>query len=110
MTEDPDGSRGNCLNGGIESVGGFHSLATGGGDLNLNGDVWQKVGDSWQKWTIFASFLNGWDKLAAAPTAAEAAVVPVTAPYGVCRQDSRKGWLFHTPSEYDPHGTILIFR
>lgn len=66
--------------------------------------------DTTKQTTIFASFLNGWDKLADAPTAAEAAVAPVTAQYGVYRKDSRKAWLVHTPSEYDPHGTILIFR
>lgn len=66
--------------------------------------------DTTKQTTIFASLFKGWDKLADAPTAAEAAVAPVTAQYGVYRKDSRKAWLVHTPSEYDPHGTILILR
>ena len=66
--------------------------------------------DTTKQTTIFASLLNGWDKLADAPTAAEAAVAPSAAQYGVYRKDSRKAWLVHTPSEYDPHGTMLILR
>lgn len=66
--------------------------------------------DTEKQTTIYASLLNGWDKLADAPTDAEAAVAPASARYGVYRRDSRKAWLVHAPSEYDPHATILIFR
>ena len=59
--------------------------------------------------TLYASFLQGWDAYAAALTDDEKAVSP-GGRVGVYRAASRKAWLVHEASAYDPKGTIFFLR
>lgn len=59
--------------------------------------------------TLYASAAFKWDQSVAAPTAAEAAVMPAGV-QGVYRDGLRKAWFVNAKSPFDPNGTILILR
>jgi len=58
---------------------------------------------------IYASPFNHWNRLAATPTADEAAVQPADC-FGVYREGLRKAWFVTERSPYEPKGVFLILR